>query len=148
MVCIKASRRTKVLILGVVAIIGFFTQSSFYPRKVYGDLTINNTFSYYNKVYELRINRTHIASVSQIDSWYIDYPYLYGTIYQDINGGEDMSYMIYNCKNNEYVIYNNGDEFEKLLDTLGFGWKNFMSGENPIRVFYNMRYFSKDCKAI
>lgn len=116
----------------------------FYSGQVLGGLKVSHApFSAGRNMYELSVAGKVTGHMSELDTWYIENQYAYGTAAAGKEGGT--AYFIFNCQTSRYEPYSDQDAFRSALAEKGLPWRNFMSGENIVAMKYNQRMFSSQC---
>lgn len=147
-----------------------------YSGAVLGDLRVSQPwFSGARAPYRLKVGEKTVGWVSQLDSWYIERGYAYGTLVHEPiaappgntsapthatsgekNGvtttpraaapADQMAYFLFDCRTNEFRRYaSDRATFAAALAQHGLPWRNFMSGENIVGMKYNQRRFDSTC---
>lgn len=116
----------------------------FYSGQVLGNLKVSHApFLVGRNMYELSVDGKVFGRVSELDTWYVENQYAYGTTYAEKRGGG--AYFVFNCQTNRYESYSSRGDFRLALEKKGIPWQNFMSGENVIAMKYNRRMFNHEC---
>lgn len=130
-----------------------------YSGAVLGDLRVSQPlFSGARAPYRLQVGRKTVGWVSQLDSWYIERGYAYGTLASEQAAATprsaasavqtyQLAYFLFDCRSNEFKRYESDRAaFTAELARRGLPWRNFMSGENIVGMKYNQRRFDSRCE--
>ena len=130
-----------------------------YSGAVLGDLRVSQPwFSGARAPYRLQVRGKTVGWVSQLDSWYIERGYAYGTLASEQAAATprsaasavqtyQLAYFLFDCRSNEFKRYESDRAaFTTELARRGLPWRNFMSGENIVGMKYNQRRFDSRCE--
>ena len=115
-----------------------------YAGHIVGDLKVSQPFMGERKIYALSVNGQEVGEISELDGWFIDRHYAYGTLQAGLAGGT--AYFLFDCRTPHFEVFADLPAFDAALAPLGLAQRNFMSGENVTRMRYNQRLFSRRCE--
>lgn len=131
------------LAVGVLIIL-ILNSTIFFSRYLLGDLK----FSYHQQhEFKLSIDNKTIGYIFYEQGWFIDKQFAYGTLLKQ-SGSDDEAYFLYDCRNNQYQIIDDKNQFKILLNQHNLAWKNFRhmgEVEEWSAVKKNKRKFSSVC---
>lgn len=137
-----------VIFLSIIFVFILFTfNNKFYQPKILGDLKLRYISS---NNYSLFYQGNKIAgTITAVDSWYIQKPYVYGTTTNlKTKKREDLTYFFINvCSGNIYTT-SDYSVFYKFLDAMHISKddRNWMSGNNALDIKKAEYSSSVDCK--
>ena len=115
-----------------------------FSGPILGQLGVSQPlFSGEKNVYALKVASTGVGRISELDSWYIDGPYAYGTMLPQARGGD--AFFLFDCKAQRFEVFTDQAGFGAAVSRRGLAQKSAMGGENVVRLKYNRRLFSPDC---
>lgn len=134
-----------ILLLAVMAAGAWlFVHNWRYSGTVLGELRVGQPWlSSERNLYRLAVTGTPVGWVDEVDTWFIDNGYAYGT--HQLEGVRPLAYFLFDCHANQFHSYVSEDDFKMALASHGLAWRNFMSGENVVRMKYNQRLFTNQC---
>ena len=116
----------------------------FYSGRILGDLEVFQPFLPTDRNrYTLSADGKVVGEISELDGWFIDGQYAYGTLLGPQGG---TAHFLFDCRDGRFDVFTDETVFAASLAARGFTQRHFMSGENVVRMKYGRRLFSGRCE--